>query len=132
MNSTSYILRNPKTGLFFNGTNFSEENANKAVRFDSAPSAEAVKLVWACPVQVVAITAEQIEKLDLSDELEARAAKHLREVNGFKDAGRPTFGGGWGYASGAKLAAAKRLSQRATKIAVEVYATFPRWGIGAA
>lgn len=125
---TYYILRHAKTGAFFNGVNFGEDSANKAIRFASAPDADAVRLAWACPVQVIAITPEQIKTLDLSDELEARADAHLRDIRGFKDSGRPTFGGGWGYASGAKQAAATRLRQRATALAVGVYASFPRWG----
>jgi hypothetical protein len=58
--NTYYILRHAKSGYFFNGTNFSEENAHKATRFNSAPSVEAVRLVWVCPVQVIAISEEQV------------------------------------------------------------------------
>lgn len=116
-----YILRNSKTGYFFNGTNFSEESANKATRFDSAPSVEAIKLVWACPVQVIEITDEQIEKLNLSDELEARAEAHRREAREIERRLSASYTVG-------KQAAATRLFNRATKLACEVYADFPKWG----
>jgi len=122
MNTTThYILRHAKTGHFFNGTNFSEENAHKATRFDAAPAAESVRLVWDCPVQVIAITSEQVAKLDLSDELDARADAHRAEARVIE---RRL---GAAYTVG-KNAAATRLSQRATRLAVEVYATFPRIG----
>ena len=119
--NTYYILRHAKTGCFFNGTNFSEENANKATRFNVAPAAEAVRLVWACPVQVIAITAEQVAKLDLSDELDARADAHRAEAHVIERRLSAA------YTSG-KAAAATRLQRRATRLAVEVYADVPRFG----
>lgn len=122
MSNPSFTLRHAKTGLFFNGTNFSEENANKATRFASAPDAEAVKLVWDIPVQIIAITDEQIAKLDKSDRLDERAAQHRREARAINN----------NSVRAQREGAATRLSMRATKLAVEVYATFPRTGFNVA
>ena len=120
----TYILRNKITGLFLNETNFSEENANKAKRITGEISEVGIKAIWGANVQVIEITAEQIAKLDLSDELEARAEAHRHEARGIEK--RLTSA----HAAG-KSAAATRLRQRATRLAVEVYANFPKWGFGA-
>ncbi len=76
----TYILRNKITGLFLNETNFSEENANKAKRITGEISEVGIKTIWGSNVQVIEITAEQIAKLDLSDELQDRAKSHRREA----------------------------------------------------
>jgi hypothetical protein len=67
----SYILRNKITGLFLNETNFSEGNVNKAKRITGEISEVGIKAIWGANVEVIEITAEQIAKLDLSDELES-------------------------------------------------------------
>jgi len=117
---TYYILRHATSGQFFNGTNFSEENASKATRFDSAPTAEAVRLVWACPVQIIAVSEQQVAKLNLACKLESRAATHLAKVRDLNCLNAAQIRGA--------RTAASRLRQRATRLAVEVYATFPRVG----
>jgi len=111
-----FILRHAKSGLFFDGTNFSAEAANKATRFDAASSASAVALVWAGPVQVVEITGLQIEALDLSDSLEERALAHV-----LKARSNP-------HAAASSASAASRLRRRASELAVAVYGSFPRLG----
>ena len=115
MNS-SFLLRHATSGLFFDGTNFSAVDANKATRFDAAPAASAVALVWACPVQVVEITSQQIEALDLSDELEQRAQAHV-----LKARTNPR-------AAASSASAASRLRRRASELFVAVYSSFPRAG----
>lgn len=112
----SYIIQNQITGLFFDGTNFSAADATAAKRFELAPDATAICLVWGGNARVIEVTAEQWKKLELSDELTARAAIQFnaaRKVTSPKIAG-PIF------------AASTRLGLRATAIACDVYRTFPR------
>lgn len=120
----TYILRNKITGLFLNETNFSEENANKAKRITGEISEAGIKAIWGANVQVIEITAEQIAKLDLSDELEVRAEAHRREAREIEKRLSAAYAAG-------KSAAATRLRQRANRLAVEVYANFPKWGFAA-
>lgn len=120
----TYILRNKITGLFFNGTNFSEQNANNAKRITDEISEVGIKAIWGANVQVIEITAEQIAKLDLSDELEARAESHRRDAREIEDRLSAAYAVG-------KNSAATRLRRRATELAVEVYSTFPKCGFAA-
>lgn len=114
--TTKFILRHAKNGLFFDGTNFSAQDANKATRFDVAPTASAVALVWACPVQVIEITGAQIEALELSDSLDLRAEAHVNKART-----NPR-------AAASSASAASRLRRRASELATEVYSSFPRLG----
>lgn len=111
----TYLLRNSVTGLFFNGTNFSAEEANTATRLVGPVNETALVSIWGANTQVIEITAAQIATLELSDECDRRAAKHRQEARGAIP-----------YVSAPKEAAATRLSRRATALAVSVYATFPR------
>jgi len=111
------ILRNKLTGLFFNGTNFSEECANKAKRFQGELSETAIKHMWA-NAQILEITPEQIAKLDLSDELESRAKAHRESA---KSINHPSV-------RAQREGASTRLFRRATKLATEVYSTFGHYG----
>jgi hypothetical protein len=105
MNS-SFLLRHAKSGLFFDGTNFSAEAANKATRFDVALGRPPVALVWADPVQVIEISSGQIAALDLADFLEERAQAHVLKA--------PSV--------------ASRHRRRASELAAAVYGSFPRLG----
>lgn len=120
----TYILRNKITGLFLNETNFSEENANKAKRITGEISEVGIKAIWGANAQVIEITAEQIAKLDLSDELEARAEAHRREAREIEKRLSASYSAG-------KNASATRLRRRAIQLAVEVYSAFPKWGFAA-
>lgn len=114
----TYILRNKITGLFLNETNFSEENANKAKRITGEVSEVGIKAIWGANAQLIEITAEQIAKLDKSDEMDARAEAHRREARTINHTS----------VKAQKEGVATRLSRRATALACEVYATFPKYG----
>ena len=115
MNS-SFLLRHAKSGLFFDGTNFSAEAANKATRFDVALGRPPVALVWADPVQVIEISSGQIAALDLADFLEERAQAHV-----LKARSNP-------HAAASSASVASRHRRRASELAAAVYGSFPRLG----
>lgn len=120
----TYILRNKITGQFLNEINFSEDNANKAKRITGEISEVGIKAIWGANVQVIEITDEQIAKLDLSDELDARAEAHRREAREIEKRLSAAYSTG-------KIAAATRLRKRASQLAFEVYSAFPKWGFAA-
>jgi hypothetical protein len=114
----SCIIQNQITGLFFDGTNFSAADATAAERFEVAPDSMAIRLVWGDNARVIEVTAEQWEKLELSDELTARANAQFEQGRkvGISRYAAPHF------------AACTRLGRRATAVACEVYKTFPKHG----
>jgi hypothetical protein len=112
----TYILRNSRTGLFFDGTNFSAEDANKATRLVGPVNEAALRSIWGANAQVVEITEAQIATLDLSDECDRRAAAHRTAARTINN----------NSVQAQREGAATRLSRRATALAVSVYATFPR------
>lgn len=114
--TTKFILRHAKNGLFFDGTNFSAQDANKATRFNMPPAASTIALVWACPVQVIEITSAQIEALELSDSLDLRAEDHVEKART-----NP-------HVAASSASAASRLRRRASELATEVYSSFPLFG----
>jgi hypothetical protein len=111
------ILRNKLTGLFFDGTNFSAEDALKAKRVGNA-SEVAIKSIWGKNTQVITITNEVIEQLQLSDELEARAKAHRKNAQAINHTG----------VAGQLEGAATRLQKRSNRLSCEVYASFPNCG----
>jgi hypothetical protein len=110
------ILRNSRTGLFFDGTNFSAEDANKALRLLDHVNEAAVQSIWGANTQVIEITEAQIATLELSDECDRRAAAHRTAARAINN----------NSVQAQREGAATRLSRRAVALAVSVYATFPR------
>lgn len=112
----TYVLRNSRTGLFFNGTNFSAEEANTATRLVGPVNETALLSIWGVNTQLIEITDAQLATLDLSDECDRRAAAHRSEARTINNTS----------VQAQREGAATRLSRRATALAVSVYATFPR------
>jgi hypothetical protein len=112
------ILRNKLTGLFFDGTNFSAEDALKAKRVSGDVSEVAIKSIWGENTQVITISDEQIKKLELSDELEARAKAHRKNALSINHTG----------VAGQLEGAATRLQKRSNVLSYEVYTSFPNYG----
>lgn len=106
-----FILRNSRTGLFFNGTNFSEESANKAKQFSTVDATD-VKRIWGVYTQICEITSQQLAKLEQSDDLERRSRTHFVEASKIN---HPSV-------RAQREGCATRLYRRATKLACEVYA----------
>jgi hypothetical protein len=117
-NNSITILRNKLTGLFFDGTNFSAEDALKAKRVNGDVSEVAIKSIWGENTQVITISDEQIKKLELSDELEARAKTHRKNALSINHTG----------VAGQLEGAATRLQKRSNALSYEVYTSFPNYG----
>jgi len=117
MKNSITILRNKLTGLFFDGTNFSAEDALKAKRVGNV-SEVAIKSIWGENTQVITISDEQIKKLELSDELEARAKAHRKNAQAINHTG----------VAGQLEGAATRLQKRSNVLSCEVYTSFPNYG----
>ena len=47
------IALNPKTGLYFNGTNFTGKTPQDAIALHPGTKAEDFRFAWACPVEIV-------------------------------------------------------------------------------
>jgi hypothetical protein len=117
-NNSITILRNKLTGFFFDGTNFSAGDALKAKRVSGDVSEVAIKSIWGENTQVITISDEQIKKLELSDELEARAKAHRKNALTINHTG----------VVGQLEGAATRLQKRSNALSFEVYASFPNYG----
>jgi hypothetical protein len=118
MKNSITILRNKLTGFFFDGTNFSADDALKAKRVSGDVSEVAIKSIWGENTQVITISDEQIKKLELSDELEARAKAHRKNALSINHTG----------VVGQLEGAATRLQKRSNKLSYEVYTSFLNCG----
>jgi hypothetical protein len=118
---TSYILLHGRTGLFFNGTNFSAEKATDAATFDHEPNAAFVRAAWGDNVQIISVSEEQWTDLRLSDELEQRANRQTAIGRSL----RPR------KVAAPHYSAATRLHRRSYELSSRVYSTFPKRGYGA-
>ena len=112
------ILRNKLTGLFFDGTNFSAEDVLKAKSVSGDVSEVAIKSIWGENTQVITVTSDKIEKLKLSEELEARAKAHRKNALSINHTG----------VAGQLEGAATRLQNRSNALSYEVYTSFPNYG----
>tara|TARA_R110002126_G_scaffold164749_1_gene312652 strand:+ start:152 stop:580 length:429 start_codon:yes stop_codon:yes gene_type:complete len=117
-NNSITILRNKLTGLFFDGTNFSAENVLKAKRVGANVSEVAIKSIWGENTQVITVANDKIEKLELSEELEARANAHRKNARSINHTG----------VAGQLEGAATRLQKRSNALSYEVYTSFPNYG----
>jgi len=118
---SSYILRHGLTGRFFNGTNFSAENATDAVAFEHEPNAAFLRAAWGDNVQIISVSEEQWNDLRLSDELEQRANRQTAIGRSLRSP----------KVAAPHYSAATRLHRRSYELSRRVYSTFPRCGRGA-
>lgn len=73
--------KNPITNLYYNGTNFSAPCLTKAKELSAGTTADAFRLVWACPVEIVSVD-DSVSNLNNCVE-KSKAARRLLRSRGW-------------------------------------------------